>query len=422
MEYRRRLLDDDLDELFADLAAIAIEGAKGVGKTATASRRAATVISLDRDERLSVVHADPQTVLLAERPVLIDEWQVHPPVWDVVRRAVDADRTGGQFLLAGSATPGKDIHIHSGAGRIVSLQMRPMALCERGVTEPAVSLRSLLDGSTEPLRAETSFTLPDYVREILASGFPGIRGLPGRAHAEAIRSYIGRALDRDLSEAGVQVRRPEALRSWLAAYAAATSTTTSYTAILDAATPGESDKPSRPTVTGYREALQRMWLLDPVPAWWPTLTPLRRLAQAPKHQLADPALAAILVSATQATLLAGEGPRRRDGETFLGLLFESLATLTVRAIAATLGATTSHLRTQNGDHEVDLIVEDREGRVLAVEVKLAASISDRDVRHLNWLHAEIGSRLTGRVVLNTGPTAYRRPDGVAVVPLSLLGP
>lgn len=421
MGYRRRLLDDELDELFGELAAIAIEGARGVGKTATASQRASSVIPLDDEQRLSVVRANPQSLLLAERPVLVDEWQLHPAVWDVVRRAVDADRTGGQFLLAGSAAPGKDIRIHSGAGRIVRLHMRPMALCERGVAAPAVSLRSLLDGPPGPIYAETSFSVADYVHEILASGFPGIRDLTGRARAAALRSYIDRAVDRDIAEAGVQVRRPEALRAWLAAYAAATSTTASYNSILDAATPGEADKPSRPTVAGYREALERMWLLDPVPAWWPTLTPLKRLAQSPKHQLADPALAAQLVGANETMLLAGKGPQRRDGETFLGLLFESLATLTVRAIAASLGATTSHLRTQNGDREVDLIVESEDGHTLALEVKLASAVDERDVRHLNWLASEIGERLTDRIVINTGATAYRRADGVAVVPLALLG-
>lgn len=339
----------------------------------------------------------------------------------MIRRAIDQDRAGGQFLLAGSAAPGRNIRIHSGAGRIVGLHMRPMALCERGVAEPRVSLASLLGDPPGPLHAETTFGLVDYVREILASGFPGIRGLPSRASTAALRSSVDRALDRDIVEAGHVVRRPEALKAWFRAYAAATSTTASYNEILKAATPGESDKPARQTVAGYRDALERMWLLDPVPAWWPTFTPLTRLAQGPKHQVADPALAAVVLDATEGTLLAGEGPQRPDGETFLGLLFESLVTLSVRAMAAAVDATTSHLRTQNGDHEVDLVVEGRAGRTVAIEVKLSSTVTDRDVRHLHWLHERIGDRLVDRVVINTGPSAYRRPDGVAVVPLALLG-
>lgn len=422
MSYHRRLLDDDLDELFPDLAAIALEGAKGVGKTATASRRATSIVSLDDEGRHAVVSSDATSILQYPRPLLVDEWQLHPPIWDVVRRAVDRDNQGGQFLLAGSAAPSRNIRIHSGAGRIVSLHMRPMAMSEREVVGSAVSLRALIEGTAGKVAGETSFGLADYVQEILASGLPGVRGLGGRARDEALRSYVSRALDRDIQEAGKEVRRPEALRAWLRAYAAATSTTTSYGEILDAATPGESDKPARQTVAGYREALERMWLLDPLPAWWPTFTPLKRLAQAPKHHLADPALAAILVDATESTLMAGAGPRRRDGETFLGLLFESLATLSVRVLATSIGATTSHLRTRNGDHEVDLIVEGRGGATLAIEVKLASTVVDRDVRHLHWVHRETGDRIVDRVVVNTGRFAYRRPDGVAVVPLALLGP
>lgn len=273
-----------------------------------------------------------------------------------------------------------------------------------------------------PLGGETAFGLSDYVEEILASGFPGIRHLPGPARNAAPNSYVDRAPDRDIAEAGREVRRPRALKAWLQAYAAAGSTTTSYNAILNAATPGEVDKPARETVAGYREALERMWLLDPVPAWWPTHAPLKRLALAPKHQLADPSLAAVLVDATEGTLLAGQGPGRPDGETFLGMLFESLVTLSIRVMATALDATTSHLRTQNGDHEVDLIVEGRGGRTLAIEVKLSSVIQDKDVRHLNWLHQRMGDRLVGRIVVNTGPFAYRRPDGVVVAPLALLGP
>lgn len=161
------------------------------------------------------------------------------------------------------------------AGRIVSRHMRPLAFCERGLTEAAVSLKSLFDVAPVQLEGETTFALADYVEEILACGFPGIRGLPSRARTGALISYLDRALDRDISEAGVEVRRPAALRAWLQAYAAASSTTTSYTSILDAATPGESDKPAKATVLGYREGLERMWLLDPVPAWWRISWPIQ---------------------------------------------------------------------------------------------------------------------------------------------------
>ncbi|MFC5379335.1 ATP-binding protein [Aquipuribacter nitratireducens] len=423
MPYLRRTVDDELDDLLPGLAAIALDGAKGAGKTETAERRAASQFRLDSLARRRILEADPAAVLRAEPPVLIDEWQLVPEVWDVVRRQVDRDPTPGQFLLTGSASPRPGATAHSGAGRIVRLRIRPMTLTERLVETPSVSLRRLLAGGQPALEGETGVALPTYVDEILRSGFPGIRDLPPRARRAQLDGYVRGVVDRDVPENGLLVRKPDVLLGWLRAYAAATSTTSSYNRILDAATPGESDKPAKTTGMSYRDALTTLWLLDPVPGWSPTRSPPARLQQAPKHHLADPALAARLLGATTDTLLAGEGDvlSPRDG-TLLGHLFESLATLCVRVAAQAAEATVGHLRTRDGDHEVDLVVVRDDGKVVACEVKLAAALSDRDVRHLTWLRNRLGEDLLDAVVLTTGPAAYRRADGIGVVPLALVGP
>ncbi|MGH3503161.1 MAG: ATP-binding protein [Nocardioidaceae bacterium] len=423
MPYRRRIIDDALDDLFPQLAAITIEGAKGVGKTATASQRASTILTLTDPEQSAVLAANLDHVVQVPTPVLIDEWQLESAVWDRVRRAVDDDNTGGQFLLAGSAGAAPGVRIHSGAGRIVQLQIRPMTLSERGLEEPQVSLGALLDGERPELRGRSDLDLGDYTDEILRSGFPGIRDLPQRARDVQLDSYVERIVDRDLPENGVTVRRHGALRDWLAAYAAATSTDASYTEILDAATPGEADKPARQTVAVYREQLRRIFVLDPVDAWTPTFSPLTRLTQTPKHHLVDPALAARLVGINRDGLLRGKGtPFRSGAETWLGRLFESLVTQSVRVYAAATNARVGHLRTKNTQHEIDLIVERNDRQCVAIEVKLGGTIHDNDVRHLNWLREQIGDRLVERLVVHTGKYAYRRPDCVAVVPLALLGP
>ena len=423
MPYRRRVVDALLDELFPDLVAIALEGAKGVGKTATALQRAETVISLDLPVQREIIAADLDYVAQAASPVFIDEWQLHPAVWDRVRRAVDEDPRGGRYLLAGSAGVAPGARIHSGAGRIVSLPMRPLSLAERGTAEPAVSLSDLLAGSRARISGRSGVGLTAYVDEILASGFPGIRDLPERARTAHLDSYLARIVDRDLPENGLNVRRPGAVRAWLAAYAAATSTDTAYTKILDAATSGVVDKPSRATVDNYREHLRRIFVLDPVEAWVPAFNPLKRLTRSPKHHLVDPALAARLVGVGKAGLLQGVGDRVATSTgSWLGALFESLVAQSVRVYASAASANVGHLRTKETDREIDLIVEGEDRRVVAIEVKLSESISDKDVRHLNWLHQQIGDRLADRVVITTGEHAYRRPDGVAVVPLALLGP
>jgi uncharacterized protein len=422
--YIRRVLDFELDELMSSLPAVAIEGAKAVGKTATASQRAATVRQLDDPAERSVAVADPRRLIDGPKPVLIDEWQRVPESWDLVRRAVDApEARPGSFLLTGSASP-LNPPTHSGAARIVTVRMRPMSLAERGIEEPTVSLRDLLTAVRPPLNGTTNLRLEDYVDEIVASGFPGLRRLSGRALRAQLEGYLQRVVDRDFEELGRRIRNPEALRRWMAAYAAASSTTASYEKIRDAATGGEGEKPTRRATTPYREALEHLWIIDPVPAWLPTRNRLRRLSSPPKHQLVDPALAARLLGVDAGALLEARPvgpPIQRDG-TLLGALFESLVTLSVRVYAQAAEAGTRHLRTAAGEHEVDLIVERGDGRVVAVEVKLARTIVDDDVRNLLWLRERIGGDLLDLIVVSTGEAAYRRGDGVGVVPAALLGP
>ncbi len=421
MAYLPRVVDLELDDLLPDLPAIAVEGAKGVGKTETASRRAHRVVELDDPAQLAPVGADMSWLESLDGTVLIDEWQRHPPVWDYVRRRADAGVEPGRYLLTGSATP-LDSGVHSGAGRIVRLRMRPMSLAERRLVAPTVSLESLLSGDRPSVGGESPLGLTDYVEEILASGFPGIRSFSGRARRLQLAGYVERIVDRDFPELGHHVRRPATLRAWLAAYAAATASTTSYNTLLRAATSGQSEKPAKTTTIAYRDTLEHLWLLDPVPGWSPGYGHLGRLGQAPKHHLADPALAASLLGVDGRKLLTGAdaGPFvPRDG-TLLGALFESLVTLSVRVYAQPHEAQISHLRLRDGRHEVDLIVERPDGAVVAVEVKLGGVINDDDVKHLHWLANKLGDRLLDAVVVSTGPTAYRRPDGIAVVPAALL--
>lgn len=422
VDYRSRVIDHELDELFAGLPAISIEGAKAVGKTATASRRAASAFRLDDAAERAIAEADSTRLIEAEKPTLIDEWQRMPESFDRIRRAVDDGAGAGSFLLTGSATP-TDLPTHSGAGRIVRVRMRPMTILERGVGSPAVSLARLLDGHHARLEGSTDVRLEDYVEEILRSGFPGIRELPPRLIRAQLDGYVDHIVEREFEELGRRVRRPATLRRWMAAYAAATATTASFEKIRDAATSDEVDKPSRATVLGYRDILERLWVLDPLQPWLPTRNQLTQLASPSKHHLVDPALAARLLGVDVDALLRAapaEPSVVRDG-TLLGALFESLVTQSVRVYAQGIEARVGHLRTRRGEHEVDLIVE-RGQVVVAIEVKLGALVDDRDVRQLLWLRERLGDELADAAVVTTGREAYRRKDGIAVVPLALLGP
>ncbi|MGH3856731.1 MAG: ATP-binding protein [Pseudonocardiaceae bacterium] len=422
-EYVPRIVDVELDELVQGLPAISLEGPKGVGKTATAQRRARTTFALDEPAARELLAADPGRLDRSPRPVLVDEWQRHPAVWDWVRRSVDRDPGAGRFLLTGSATP-VSAPTHSGAGRIVLVRMRPMTLTERGVQTPSVSLRDLLSGERPPIDGDTTIDVPAYTEEILRSGFPALRALPARPRRAQLDGYLARIVEHDFPEQGHLVRRPATLRAWLTAYAAATATTTTYTTILDAATPGDTDKPAKTTTIAYRDVLSQIWLLEPVPGWLPTRNLFTRLAQAPKHHLADPALAARLLGATETSLLSGHptGPAiPRDG-TLLSALFESLIALNLRVYAQANEATVHHLRTRNGDHEIDFIIERDDRKIVALEVKLSSTVDDSDVIHLHWLRNHLGPDLLDAAVITTGAYAYRRVDGIAVIPAALLAP
>ncbi|HVW88686.1 MAG TPA: DUF4143 domain-containing protein [Gaiellaceae bacterium] len=424
--YVPRVLDAELDELLATLPAIALEGAKAVGKTRTALERAHTTHRLTDPGERAVLEADPaRLVARQEPPVLIDEWQRLPVSWDLVRDAVDTGAPPGQFLLTGSAVP-REQPTHSGAGRIVSLRMRPLSLFERRVERPTVSLAQLLAGGDPPIAGETDVRLEDYVEEIVASGFPAIRPLAERARRLQLDGYLERVVDHDFDEVGQTVRNPSVLRRWMSAYAAASSTAASFETIRHAASGGKKgqDSPAKTTGIAYRDALERLWLIEPVPAWLPTRNRIARLSAPPKHQLVDPALAARLIGVGPDALLSGRPvgpPVPRDG-TLLGALFESLVTLDLRVFAQQNEAKVEHLRTFSGDREVDLIVERADGRVVAFEVKLGQTADDADVRHLHWLADQIGDELLDSVVVTTGRSAYRRRDGIAVVPAALLGP
>lgn len=421
-DYIPRLVDLSLTELMSELPAIAIDGPKAVGKTATASRRARTVLALDDPVVAESVHNEPRRLAEEERPILLDEWQKLPEVWDHVRRAVDAGAPAGSYLLTGSAVP-PDARVHSGAGRIVHVRMRPLSLAERWRGEQTVSLATLMEGGDTSIEGVTGRSLRDYATEITASGFPGLRSLTPQARHLQLRGYVDNVVQRDFPQQGMRVRRPNTLLRWLRAYAAASATTASYNAILDASTPGEGTKPAATTTIAYRDALESLWLLDEMAPWSPGDASLHRLTQTPKHFLADPALAAVLLDITAEDLVSGVHETRFGARygSIAGRLFEALMALSLRTYAESARASIGFLRTRGGDHEVDFVVQN--GRsVVAIEVKLSPTITDADVRHLVWMRNRLGGDLADAVIITTGSRAYRRlGDGIAVVPAALLG-
>ena len=311
MTYLPRVVDGQLAEFLKGTRAISIEGPRAVGKTATSSRLANTIVRLD-DPAVQLIAAADRSHYIRDLdpPVLIDEWQLDPPIWDAVRRLVDEDPVRGRFLLTGSANPG-ETRLHAGSGRFLRVRMRPLSFAERGIEVPSVSLAALWRGE-RGIQGRTDITLRTYAEEIVNSGFPGLRNEPAVIRRQAVADYLQYLVEHEAPSFGGLQRRPKALMSWLRPYAAASSSTASLRSIAAAASP--VDLPSKATIAEYRDVLDRLWLLDEVPAWLPSATNLTQVMQASKHQLADPALAASLLGAdADALVLATDGAASTPG-------------------------------------------------------------------------------------------------------------
>lgn len=420
-----RLLEPRVRLLLDGLAAINIEGARGVGKTWLAQQLGRTFVPVDDPDEHAQLIALGARALDQPTPVVLDEWQRLPELWDRVRRAVDADATPGRFILTGSATPAQ-APVHTGAGRIATVRLRPLSLVERGAAAPTVSLKTLHDGLGQAaVEGSTDKDISYYVDEILRSGFPGIRTLPQPAREAQLDSYLAATVQHDLADGS---QAPHTLRDWLRAYAAATAQVITQSAIAEKTRPAGQTPLADSTARRHRELLLRTWLIEPVPGWAWSENELTRGRGIDKHHLCDPALAARLLGLGSAGILGVGRPRieslrgaHRHGR-MLGPLFESLVTQSVQVYASLIGASVFHLRTKGGAQEIDLILEWPDRTVVAIEVKAAPTPRPGDTKHLLWLRRRIGERLADAVVVTTGRYAYRDEDGIAVVPAVLLGP
>jgi predicted AAA+ superfamily ATPase len=427
IEYER-LIEPYLRDLMQEFPAVAIDGLKGVGKTVSAKRLAATVFELDRPRDYEQMVSVPDILLSEKKPSLIDEWQRVPAVWDFVRRAVDDGAEAGSYLLTGSLAS-KDVNIHSGAARIIRKRMYPLSIAERAIEKPTVSLGEMLVSEkpgTIKIEGKTEIATQDYIKEITVSGLPEFRRLSSENRKIAIESYFANVLTHDFLQQGVRLRQPETLFRWLRAYAAAISTDAGYTEILDASTAGESNKPAAKTTIAYREALQNLWLLSELDPWIDGEDFFHGLKRSSKHYLADPAFAAYLLGLDEKILLGAKNwPARAERfdekyGSILGRLFEALVYLCLNTYASVNNAKLFFVRTHKGDREIDFVIE-KEGQVIACEVKFTPEATTDSGKHLKWFKEKTGSACVDAMIITTGGVAYRRSDGIAVVPLALLG-
>jgi predicted AAA+ superfamily ATPase len=409
--YHPRLVEPPLEELTRELPALMVVGPRAVGKTTTAKRRSATVVRLDVRAQAAAFEADPDAALrgLAE-PVLLDEWQVVPGVLGAVARSVNDDPRPGRFLLTGSARAEIENTPWPGTGRLQRLVMLPMTVREqRGATSPPF-LEKLAAGV--PL--ETPADPPDlrrYVELALEGGFPQpalvVRG--AQARAAWFESYVSDLMSHDveqLDESRTRRRDALRLRRYFEAYALNSAGVCDHKTIYDGA------QVTKKTADAYEQLLMRLYVVEQVPAW--AGNRLKRLVQRPKRYVVDSALLAHLLR------LGVEGVLR-DGE-MLGRVLDTFAAAQLRPeIAASAGQPRlHHLRTKQGEHEIDMLIELAGFGVIGIEVKASAAPTRVDARHLAWLRDEIGERFVAGVVLHTGPRVFPLGERITAAPLACL--
>lgn len=416
VSYRPRVVDAELDRRLSSAGAVLIEGPKACGKTATATRHARTVIRLDTDaSSRTAVDVAPSILLDREPPVLFDEWQTAPALWNLVRREVD-DRSParGQFILTGSATPNDDVNRHSGAGRFSTLRMRPMSLYESGHSSGTVSLAALFDGENA-LSADSGMTVPELVDRITSGGWPALIEADANDAAEWVRDYLNQLVEVDIQQLGAR-RDPANLRRLLNSLGRAVGTDTTVTAL--AKDVGGAEGPtSRNTIDAYLTALGRLMIVEDVPAWAPHMRSTTPLRSSATRYLADPSLGVAALGMGRQRLLADLNAT--------GFHFEALVVRDLRVYAQPLGGTLHHWRDNNG-HEIDAVVTIADGRWGAFEVKMNPADADSAAASLNRFAQKIDTSRVGDPsvlgVITTTGIAYRRRDRVDVLPIATLGP
>jgi len=414
--YRPRIADAELQLCLQASGAVVIEGPKACGKTRTAQQLAASGVFLDVDAAArQALAVDPALVLAGARPRLLDEWQVEPSLWNHVRRAVDGAAAPGQFLLTGSAVPSDDAQRHTGAGRFAFLRLRPMTLFESGAGEGTVSLAALLAGEA-PHCADPGLSIADLGALICRGGWPAQLEQPLQAACRSARDYLEQVRQVDVQRLDGRRRDPQRLGALLRSLARNVATEVSLSTL--AADAGGADGPLDPrTVAEHLQALERLMVIEHQPAWQPHLRSKTALRQAPRRHFCDPSLAV--------AALGGSPERLLHDLEWLGLLFESLVIRDLRVLSQALDGEVFHYRDKSG-REVDAIVQFRDGRWGALEVKLGPSQVDQAAAALLRFRSQIDTSRTGSpaflaVVCGSG-YGYRRPDGIAVVPVGALGP
>lgn len=419
-KYLKRFSDKTLRERLEGRGAVLVQGPKWCGKSTTAEKAAKTVIYMQdpntKEQNINLAKADPHYFLKGKTPLMIDEWQIIPFIWDAIRFEVDKRDKFGQFILTGSVTPiSTDDITHSGIGRISKFTMRPMTLFESLDSTGEVSLKDLFDGKTN-IKGKSEKTLQDLSFLLCRGGWPKAIGQKKNIALMQAQSYYEELLETDFKKVDGISRDKKRLELLLRSYARNISTQANLTTLKDDVKVNDSDSINEDTIASYISALEKLFVIENLEAWNPNLRSKTAIRTSNTRHFVDPSVATSALGITPDDLM-------NDLNTY-GLLFEDMCIRDLRVYAETLGGNVYHFRDKNG-LEADAVIHLRNGKYGLCEAKLFSNDNiDEGAENLLKLKSKIDTTKMKEpsfmMVITGGPYAYQREDGVLVVPLACL--
>lgn len=416
-KYYARLIDKTLKLELNSFGAVLISGPKWCGKTTTAMRFSNSMINLqdpiNKRNYLNILSINPDILLSENSPMLIDEWQEAPQVWDYVRQTVDKKGKKGLYILTGSSTVDSSLISHSGAGRISRILMRTLSLFESGNSNGSISLEDIFNNK-DFTSSKSSLTINDYAELVVRGGFPATIESSLEIARRQIDSYIDIIANQELPSIYGGTKNPQIIKKIIKILARHTATQASMNTLLKDIE-NEDVKIHIDTLSNYLNALRNLYIIEDLPAWTPKLRSKAIVRESNTRHFIDPALAARSLNANPTDLLL-------DFETF-GFLFESLVIRDLRIYTEYLGGHVSHYRDSYG-YECDAIIHLDNGKWGLVEVKLGNLQIEKAAKNLIHLKNTINARVkpTFLMIITGGQFAYQRDDGVYVVPIGCLKP
>ena len=416
--YMKRVMDGHLEGRLRSSGAVLIEGAKWCGKTRTAKEHAASAIYMQdpdlRENQLKLAKLKPSELLKGDTPRLIDEWQLAPVLWDAVRFEVDKrNGAAGQFILTGSSAVPEGEIMHSGAGRISRILMRPMSLFESLESDGSVSLTELFRRSKE-VSGCSEMSLEEISFCIVRGGWPESVGKDEETAMNRVQDYVAAIAHTDASAVDGTRRNPKLVLDILRSLSRNISTAAAMSTVRSDIS-GAGSEVTEKTMASYVAALGSLFVIEDVPAWNPAMRSRSALRAAPKRHFVDPSIAAAMFHSSSGGLM-------KDLNT-LGLLFESLCIRDLRVYAQAIDGEIYHYRDRT-DLEADAIIHLRDGRWAAAEIKLGQDRIDEAARNLLRIKEKVDTEKMQMpsflMVITSSGYAYERDDGVLVVPIGCL--